>query len=369
MGLLDKIFCVMTAVCLGSFLGFIMQRGRFCLNSAFRDIFFLRDYTLFRAYLVCVVVAIIGSNLMEDLGLLMTINEESGEIVRLTLVRQNFVPVANIVGGFLFGLGIVLAGGCASGIVFRFGEGQAAALVSIAGFLSGIVVTSNGPLSPVHNYLKIFDFEILGKRNPALWDLFGQGPLVKWLTIAVFSALALVFISKGNPFHFVKKGVVAQGYPWELTGLYIGILATVAWWISSFFGGVPQGLAITLPLRDFFTTLLSRTSHAPLPGFSFLGIFKGSWGIFFTLAIPLGAFLSAKDLHEFKWRTPNTKEVVTGFSGGILMGVGAVFAGGCNLGHGITGISTMAVSSFVTVAAIVLGNWTMVYFRFIKAVS
>ena len=49
---------VITAVALGGALGFVMQRGRFCLNSAFRDIIFVKDYTMFRAYLLCVVVAI-----------------------------------------------------------------------------------------------------------------------------------------------------------------------------------------------------------------------------------------------------------------------------------------------------------------------
>lgn len=48
------------------------------------------------------------------------------------------------------------------------------------------------------------------------------------------------------------------------------------------------------------------------------------------------------------------------------MGVGAVIAGGCNLGHGVTGMSTMSISGMVPITAIILGNWTMVYFKFIR---
>jgi hypothetical protein len=48
------------------------------------------------------------------------------------------------------------------------------------------------------------------------------------------------------------------------------------------------------------------------------------------------------------------------------MGVGAVIAGGCNLGHGVTGMSTMSLSSLVAISAIILGNWTMVYFKFMR---
>lgn len=124
----------LTAVMCGLALGFILQRGRFCLNSAFRDIIFIQDLTLFRSYLLCVVVAIIGTNLLEDAGLIMTFDRETGHFVSTELMRQSFVPVANVLGGFLFGLGIVLAGGCASGIVYRLGEGQIAALVAIVGF-------------------------------------------------------------------------------------------------------------------------------------------------------------------------------------------------------------------------------------------
>ena len=129
-----SVVSALTAVILGLTLGFILQKGRFCLNSAFRDIIFIKDLTLFRSYLLCVVVAVIGTNFLEDAGLIMTFDQEAGRFVSTGLLRQNFVPVANILGGFLFGLGIVLAGGCASGIVYRLGEGQMAALVAIVGF-------------------------------------------------------------------------------------------------------------------------------------------------------------------------------------------------------------------------------------------
>jgi uncharacterized membrane protein YedE/YeeE len=48
------------------------------------------------------------------------------------------------------------------------------------------------------------------------------------------------------------------------------------------------------------------------------------------------------------------------------MGIGAVIADGCNLGHGVTGMSTMSLSSLVAIIAIMLGNWVMVYFKFMR---
>jgi len=360
-----NIFSVLSAITLGLMLGFVLQRGRFCLNSAFRDIIFVKDLTFFRAYLLCVVVAVLGTNLLEDLGLFMALDSETGKYVQVELMRQSFVPVANILGGFLFGLGIVLAGGCASGIVYRIGEGQVSTVTAIIGFFFGVVMTTEGLLSPIYTYLKSLKVEIAGKTNPALWDIFGSGPVVKWTTIGIFSIAVLAFVLKGKP----SFGRNSKAFSWGLTGLLIGLLTVAAWWVSSYFGGVPRGLAITTPLREFFNAVLYKSSHSPFPEFSFLGIFTGTWGVFFIFAVPIGALLSAIALKEFKWKIPQAKEFLTVFFGSVLMGIGAVIAGGCNLGHGVTGFSTMAVSSIVAITSIMLGNWAMVYFKFIRPMN
>jgi hypothetical protein len=358
----NSLVSALTAVILGGALGFILQRGRFCLNSAFRDIIFIKDLDLFRSYLLCLVVAVIGTNFLESAGLIMTYDQEAGKFVSTELMRQSFVPLANILGGFLFGLGIVLAGGCASGIVYRLGEGQIAALIAIVGFFFGVGMTTDGMFSPIRTYLKSFRVDIFGAKNPAIWDLFGGGPAAKWATIGIFSVVLLAFVFKGKP----KFGMSGKGYAWGLTGLLIGLLTIVAWEVSSVFGGAPTGLAITTPVRELFYSMLTNSTHSANPEFSFLGIFRGTWGVFFIFAVPLGAALSALGLKEFKWKTPPAKEVLTVFFGSVLMGIGAVIAGGCNLGHGVTGMSTMSVASLAGITAIVMGNWTMVYFKFMR---
>ncbi len=279
-------------------------------------------------------------------------------------MRQTFVPMADILGGFLFGLGIVLAGGCASGIVYRLGEGQIGALIAIVGFFFGIGMTTDGLLSPVRDYLKSFRLEVFGVSNPAIWDLFGGGQIAKWSTIAVFTIVMLVFVFKGRPdFGKSEKGT----YSWGLTGVLVGLLTILAWEVSSVFGGAPRGLAIATPLRELFYSMLTNSTHSPFREFSFIGIFTGTWGVFFILAVPIGSWISALGLKEFKWKTPPAKEVVTVFFGSILMGVGAAIAGGCNVGHGITGMSTMSLASLVAIISIMLGNWVMVYFKFVRA--
>ncbi len=313
-----------TAILLGLALGYVLQRGRFCLNSAYRDIIFIQDLTLFRAYLLAVVVAIIGSNLIEDTGLLQAINPDTGVLETTALMRQAFVPYANIIGGFLFGLGIVLAGGCASGIVYRIGEGQLSALTAIVGFFFGAVMTADGLLSPVNNYLKSFKVEINGTTSPAIWDIFGGGPALKWLTIALFSIGVLTFVFAGKP-EFKSK---SKGFAAGTVGILIGVLIIAGWWVSSYFGGAPRGMSVSGPVREFFNVLLTKSTHSPFPEYSFLGIFRGTWGMFFILSVPFGAWISALALKEFKWKIPPATEFLTVLFGSILMGVGAVMAGG-----------------------------------------
>lgn len=354
---------MVTAIILGLGLGFVLQRGRFCLNSAFRDIIFLDNLTTFRAYLIAVVVALVGSNLVQDLGLMVTPDPETGTLIHTILLRQNFVPLANIFGGFLFGLGIVLAGGCASGIVYRLGEGQAAAIIAIIGFFFGVVMTTDGVFHPIHQYLGSFGFSIAGQKNPAFWDLFGRGMMTKWISIAVLAVAVMAFVFKGKPKFGLTK---TKTYSWGLTGLLIGGLTVAGWLVSSYFGGFPRGLAITTPMRELFNSMLYNSTHSSFQEYSFLGIFRGTWGVFFIFSVPLGAFFSARSRKEFAWKIPPVGQFLTVFGGSVMMGVGAVIAGGCNLGHGITGVSTGAISSFVAITAIVMGNWTMSYFKFIR---
>ena len=134
----------------GIIFGFVLQRGRYCMNSAFRDIIFLDDFTLFRSYLLALIIAIIGANLLEDFGFM-------GDF---GLRRQSFNVIANMVGGYVFGLGIVMAGGCGSGIIYKVGEGYTSALVAVMGFASSLVATYHGPLKPAMDFLKSYKVSI-----------------------------------------------------------------------------------------------------------------------------------------------------------------------------------------------------------------
>ncbi len=357
-----SVITIFSSLVVGIIFGFVLQRGRFCMNTCFRDVMWIQEVSLFRAYLLALAITMIGANLLEDMGLIFGFDEESGELVATELSRQTFAPVANILGGYLFGLGIVLAGGCGSGILFRIGEGVFAAIVAVFGFFIGISATMHGWLKPVYEFLRGIKLEINGKVNPSLWDIFGGSQEIKWIIICIICAVFIIYVLKGKPFGKAP----GKGFYWSTVGVLTGIVAILAWWASGYFGGDPRGLSFTGPTKEFFLSLLTGNSMSPRAQFDFFGVFTSTWSAFYVAGVPIGAYISAKLLKEFKWKVPPINDLLTSLFGGFIMGIGAAIGGGCNVGHGLTGASTGAISSFVATIFIILGNWTMVYFKFIK---
>jgi len=355
--MVSTIAYIVSGLLIGAAFGYVLQRGRFCVNSAFREVLF-QDYTMLRAYLLAVAVTMIGANLIEDLGLLQHIGA-NGAMVTGELYRQGFAPFANIVGGFIFGMGIVLAGGCGSGILYRVGEGNLAYVLAVCGFFFGIAITKFGILKPVYEYLTMYQVSVGEDTVPTLYNVLGVN---KWIVIAVVAIPILYFVYQGKPFQKAKKG-----YSWSLAGLLTGVIAIAAFWASDYFGGRARGLSFTGPVREFFLAVLFSDSKAGAADKTqtLLGI-TYSWSALYVLAVPIGAYISGKLLNEVKLKVPPADELLKVLLGGFIMGVGAQIGGGCNIGHSLTGVSTLAVSSWVANAFIILGNWTMVYFLLIR---
>lgn len=101
------------------------------------------------------------------------------------------------------------------------------------------------------------------------------------------------------------------------------------------------------------------------PTFNFFGLFQSTWASLYVIAVPLGAFLSVKSRKKFGIIF-YSDEVFENFIGGAIMGIGAALSGGCNIGHGLTGASTLAISSILTTAFMILGNWTLFYFKYMR---
>lgn len=365
--MIDDIFIWGSALFIGIFLGILLQRTSFSTTSAFWNLInFKKDFTMFRIYLLSIIVAILGANLLEDTGLLFNI-DSTGEIVRQDLMRQGFFPIANVMGGFVFGMGTILASGCASSTVYRCGEGFINAWLALFGLFFGISAVKYGWLSPLYDLTGMLDIEIGGERNPALWNFFGDTMQAKWVTIAVVLIVLSVAIFNKNVSRISSPK--QNGYNWIKSGVFIGIMIVAAWWCSAYWGGMARGISFTGPTAELFLGFLTADTMAgKAPEISFFGLFDMTWASVYVIGVPLGAFLSIrfKSKSAFKPYATSLEGLVEFFIGGCLMGVGAGISGGCNIGHGLTGVSTLALSSIITTIFIVLGTWTMFYVKVLR---
>ena len=321
---------VLTGLTVGLAFGWALQRGRFCVNSAFRDVVLLRDGTLLRTWALAVVVQLVGLQ-----ALLL-----AGEGLFEPDVPPLW-PAANALGGFVFGAGMVLAGGCASGTCYRVGEGMLGSLWALLGFGLMTVVVDAGPLAPLQDALRSGVPGIPSPTLPALLGVPGWA-LALGLSLPVLFWVFLSVRRSGTG----GRAPYQRGWPWLLTGLALGGIGLLAW-VSSTAAGRAYGLSITGPIRSWFRYLTTGDA-------GFL-----DWGSWMLVGLIGGAFLAARLYGEAKLRLPPPARTLQALGGGLLMGFGAQLAGGCNIGHGFTGLAVLSMGSLLTTVSIVLGAWTM----------
>lgn len=127
----------MYAICwiMGVGIGVIIRYSRFCFASAFRDPFLVGNTKLLRGILLALMVSTVGFAVIQ------------ANYINQNVIDYNHIPGAVssvglhvMIGAFLFGVGMVIAGGCASGVLMRIGEGHALQWVVLLGFIIGTVL-------------------------------------------------------------------------------------------------------------------------------------------------------------------------------------------------------------------------------------
>lgn len=312
----------------GLLLGYSLQRGGFCMNSAFRQIAFERDSRLFKAY---------GIALLIQMAVLLLL----GGVLEIDPAAPPVWWLAATVGGFVFGMGMVLARGCTSGNFYRLGEGLIGAYVVVGVFVLSILVTEVGLLAPLKRALRAPQLDV--PRTLDGW----LGVHGVWILLPLAAGLAY-WIWRAPP------GQASDGrWHWMKTGFVVGLVAAIAW-IASSMTGREYGLSMIQPTMAWGRWLM-------LGDGGFL-----NWSAFMLLGLPLGAALGARRGGHFQWKLPYPTRILQQMGGGAMMGVGGSIAGGCNIGHSLTGVAVLSVTSILATVAIVLGCWAGVYLFFYR---
>ena len=168
-------------------------------------------------------------------------------------------------------------------------------------------------------------------------------PLVTGVAPAMAVVLALALL--GFALWLLRGGAPQGGlWSWRLTGAALGTVGVLAW-VTGAHAGWQWGLSATGPSRSLIDILLLGGTSVPL------------WGTLMIAGVPLGSWLSARIAGPVAWRAPAAVEVPRRLCGGLFMGVGGTLAGGCNIGHALTGLSIFAVQSVLATVAMGAGAW------------
>ncbi|MEC0242561.1 YeeE/YedE family protein [Paenibacillus dokdonensis] len=336
---------ILTGLLCGALLGFVMQRGRFCLTGGFRDMYLTKDNRMFYALLIAISIQSIGVFALIQFGL---IDFSAGA----------FPWIATILGSFIFGIGIILAGGCATGTWYRAGEGLIGSWIALFGYMAMSAIMKSGALVPVNDGIKKYDAPV-----NSIPETFG---LSVWPFIAALSIITIVLVIRQlrkpkvaiPSMKAKRKGLnhllfEKRWHPF-FTAILVGLIALLAWPLSEATGRM-SGLGITTPSANILQYLVTGDSDKYV-----------NWGMFLVLGIFLGSFIAAKGSREFRFRAPDAKTAISSFSGGILMGFGASWAGGCSIGNGLVMTAMMTWQGWVSLVFMILGTWTASYFVFVR---
>jgi uncharacterized membrane protein YedE/YeeE len=340
---------------LGLVFGAVAQKSNFCTMGAVSDIVNLGHWGRMRMWMLAVAVAVLGSAALSYAGLV--------DLSKAVAMRPTLPWLSLTVGGLLFGVGMTLTGGCPSRNLVRLGSGSLRSLVvltfvAIAGYmtLKGLFgVWRAEALDPVAI--------ALGERG---WPDQGLATALARLTglpdnAALGAAVALVAVPLLG---FALRDARFRANRWQLGGgVVIGLVIVGGWYVSGHlgFGENPQTLEDSFFATDS-RTLESMSFIAPLAyGLELLMLWTDqsqhlSMGVSATVGMALGAAGAALAGGRFRWEGfASLADLRDQLIGAVLMGFGGVTALGCTVGQGLSGLSTLAVGSFIATAGIVAG--------------
>lgn len=326
---------IISGLILGTVLGFVFQRGRFCVTGAFRDIFTQRSTRWFTAFMVIVAVQSVGVFAVDALGV-------------IDLDGGTFPWLGTVIGGFIFGFAIILAGGCATGTYYRAGEGLVGSWLALIFYILGAAAFRFGPLSGTTDAIRSIEIS-----NGTFHETLGVTPwILVVLLVGGVSVAALRHLNRERQMTKVtlpasKTGIshILTEKAWHpfITAVIIGVIAIIAWPLS-WDTGRESGLGITGPSAN-------------------IGVFLGTgdmalvdWGMMLVLGLLIGSFIAAKASGEFKIRVPDATTTVRSIAGGSMMGWGAAWAGGCTIGNAMVNTATFGYQGWTALLFMVLGT-------------
>ncbi|MBN1830999.1 MAG: YeeE/YedE family protein [Deltaproteobacteria bacterium] len=373
---------VLTAIPVGFLFGFFLKKGELCGASAMSEIPLMRDKSKAFGLWIAIVVSMVLFAAFDLMGMI--------KLSPKPLIYLNY-----IVGGVLFGIGIVLAGGCVSGCLFKSAAGNINSMVGLIGIPLGIALVEYGYLSGFQKSMQSFVIKSQDGGPVTLSSLTG---MPYWMLAAIFAVATIIWIIAGRKKN--KKQNIKQDdtevifrtirrpwKPWK-AGIAIGVLAIFAYLSSASTGrnyplGVTHGVLhmqmlftennITYVYKKPEIKSPSSIQQAPVAAQASTGEKPVTppapapkkinlWLLLLVVSLMIGSWVSGRLSGTIEFIPRHPSQTVIAFIGGIMLGAGAAFAGGCVIGNILSGWALMSVGNILFGVVTILTNWATTYF-------
>ena len=366
-------------------LGIVVNKTNFCTMGAVSDMVNMGDYGRFRAWLLAIATAVFSVTVLEYMG--------------MVNVSDTFPPyrgnqliyAENILGGFIFGIGMTFASGCGNKSLIRIGGGNIKSIFVFA--ILGIVayyMTNPFPNSDKTLY-SLFFYDWLNPLAVTLDTKQDLGALISNKDPTNTRLILGLIVTAGLLFYVFKAAEFRSNKDNILGGIIIGLAITAAWYTSSNIAVVADetnyslidyyeewdmlaeddegkpAIGRTLNPQSFtFVNPIGQTYGYIKDGFDSSLI---TFGLISVFGVIFGSFLWSLMSRSFRFEWfVDFKDFLNHIVGAIFMGVGAVLALGCTVGQGITGLSTLALGSIITLIAIIFGSALTMKIQYYKIV-
>ncbi len=317
------------ALMIGLTYGVVGQLSGFCLNSALREQLTSNNGTKLRAFALALFVAILGAQTLDAAGFV-TLSESIYQMPRASWLLI-------LIGGILFGFGMIRARGCGARALVMLGEGNLRSLVVLLCLGITGYMTFSGVFGPLRNSLT--EATAVSMQSGTFTTELGR-----WGFIAVFGGLLLTYIFRDRSFLKQRMAVAS--------GVIIGLLV-VAGWITTGWLGADDFDPVPVASLTFIAPIGATIQYAMIAtGMSL------NFGIMVVVGIVAGSLLSSHVTGQFSLKGfDKSADTPRYLIGAACMGVGGALAFGCSIGQGITGMSTLSYMSMVAFSGIIAGGW------------
>ncbi|MBY7143146.1 YeeE/YedE family protein [Virgibacillus sp. NKC19-3] len=345
---------------IGLLLGYTLFHARFGFTSAFRRFASVGNGQALRSHMLMLAVAVTLFAPILAFGYSFFGEEVAGNL--------SPIGVSLIVGAFMFGIGMQLGGGCASGTLYAVGGGRTVMFVTLLFFIAGSTIGAK--------HLPFWTEDLPAFKPVSLATSTGLGYGGAWvLSIVLFGLIAwfTLVVEKRKKSPKVASVPSATGWKrifrgsWPLFAAAIALAVLNA--LTLMTRGTPWGITSAFALWG------SKTAQ-------FFGIDVASWGYWqganaavlessiltdsttvLNLGVIIGAFLASAAGGLFKFTRMNPKNVTAAVIGGLLMGYGARLAFGCNIGAYFSGIASFSLHGYIWGILALAGTFVALYLR------